>query len=82
MSSPERLPAPEGSWGRPEDSTVGGAGLEPARAPIAICRDCGRQIGWEGPLPSGRFRPIDPDGRLHFVTCPERARPLAKGRAR
>ena len=38
-------------------------------SPVSLCRDCGEQIGWDRSK-KGRPIPINPDGRMHFLTCP------------
>jgi len=38
-------------------------------SPVSNCRDCGEQIGWDRSK-KGRPIPINPDGRMHFMTCP------------
>ena len=66
MSSPERQVAPEGFRDVREHT--------PHR-PVAHCNKCGRAIGFE-PF-NKTSRPIDPDGRLHWSTCPMRKRSMA-----
>lgn len=37
----------------------------------SACRQCGQPIRWRE-TPGGRWQPIDPDGSVHFVSCPAR----------
>jgi hypothetical protein len=36
---------------------------------ISLCKRCGQQIAWDR-TKNGKNVPIDPDGRIHFGTCP------------
>lgn len=40
-------------------------------SPVSQCRDCGELIGWDRSR-KGKAVPINPDGRMHFLTCPAR----------
>lgn len=40
-----------------------------------VCRDCGAAITW-GDLPSGKRAPFNPDGSIHFGTCPAKRKPV------
>jgi hypothetical protein len=44
---------------------------------LSPCRSCGQLIGWDRSK-NGKNIPIDPDGRIHFITCPKRLLPSVK----
>ena len=41
--------------------------------PTSTCRQCDQPIRWRE-TPAGKWQPIDPDGAVHFSTCPKRPR--------
>jgi hypothetical protein len=44
---------------------------------ISHCKKCGQMIGWDRSK-NGKPIPIDPDGRMHFLTCPMKNQKVAK----
>lgn len=41
------------------------------KSALSECRSCGRLIGWDRSK-KGKPIPIDPNGQVHFISCPGR----------